>query len=42
VDYRDSTIIATNPFSSFVVPDPGMGVTQKVISSPEFVSKEAE
>jgi hypothetical protein len=25
-DYRDSTIIATTPFSSFVVPVPGMGV----------------
>jgi len=26
VDYRDSPFIATTPFSSFVVPTPGMGV----------------
>ena len=29
MDYRDSTIIATTPFSSFVVPDPGMEVSKK-------------
>jgi hypothetical protein len=28
VDYRDSPIIATTPFSSFVVPAPGMVVIQ--------------
>jgi len=27
VDYRDSPFIATTPFSSFVVPVPGMGVS---------------
>jgi hypothetical protein len=30
LDYRDSPFIATtNPFSSFVVPAPGMGVNRK-------------
>jgi hypothetical protein len=30
VDYRDSPFIATTPFSSFVVPAPGMGVNRQI------------
>jgi hypothetical protein len=34
VDYRDSPFIATTPFSSFVVPTPGMGVYMKMKNNP--------
>jgi len=38
VAYRDSTIIATTPFSSFVVPAPGMEVYMKIVISTNNVA----